>query len=84
VKNDVGDIDMLINNAGIVSGKKILQCPDALIERTMAVNVIAHFWVCTKFLSGFKPLGFNCRKANTRRYVLCNVMQMLLELRTSF
>jgi len=49
VKNDVGDIDILINNAGIVSGKKILQCPDALIEKTMQVNVIAHFWVCCHF-----------------------------------
>jgi all-trans-retinol dehydrogenase (NAD+) len=50
VKADVGDIDILVNNAGIVSGHKILACPDALMQKTMDVNVNAHFWTVKSFL----------------------------------
>ena len=45
VKSDIGDVDILINNAGIVTGKKLLECSDTLIEKTFAVNTVAHFWV---------------------------------------
>ena len=45
VKKEVGDIDILINNAGIVSGKKLFDCQDELIEKTMAVNCNALFYV---------------------------------------
>lgn len=41
------DIDVLILNAGVVSGRRILDLPDEAIERTMDVNVLALFW-CTK------------------------------------
>uniref|UniRef100_A0A914MYQ6 Short-chain dehydrogenase/reductase 3 n=1 Tax=Meloidogyne incognita TaxID=6306 RepID=A0A914MYQ6_MELIC len=44
VKKEVGDIDILINNAGIVSGKKIFDCQDELMEKTMAVNCNALFF----------------------------------------
>ncbi|KAK7502845.1 hypothetical protein BaRGS_00005794 [Batillaria attramentaria] len=44
VKQELGDIDIVINNAGIVTGRKFLECPDSLIEKTMEVNVNAHFW----------------------------------------
>lgn len=46
VKKDGGSVTILVNNAGIVTGKKFLQCPDGLIEKSMDVNVMAHFWVC--------------------------------------
>lgn len=36
---------MVINNAGVVSGKPLTKCSDASIQRTFNVNVIAHFWV---------------------------------------
>ncbi|KAL4635174.1 retinol dehydrogenase 10-A [Arapaima gigas] len=50
VRRDVGDIDLLINNAGVVSGHHLLECPDELIERTMMVNCHAHFWTTKAFL----------------------------------
>jgi len=50
VKTEVGDVDILINNAGIVSGKRFLDTPDELIERTMNVNINAHFWTVKSFL----------------------------------
>lgn len=46
----VGHVDILINNAGIVSGKPILECPDEMIEKTFQVNVHAQFWTIKAFL----------------------------------
>lgn len=48
VKREVGDVTILINNAGIVTGKKFLESPDTLIEKTVEVNSMAHFWVSTQ------------------------------------
>ena len=45
VQTTIGDVTMVINNAGIVSGKNLLNCSDASIQRTFDVNVLAHFWV---------------------------------------
>ena len=45
IKANVGDVTILINNAGIVSGKKFLECSDNLIQKTFEVNTLAHFWV---------------------------------------
>ena len=42
-----GPIDVLILNAGVVSGRRLIDLPDDAIEKTMAVNVLALFW-CTK------------------------------------
>ncbi|KAJ8322052.1 hypothetical protein KUTeg_000523 [Tegillarca granosa] len=52
VKQDVSQVDILINNAGIVTGKKFLDSPDNLIQKTMEVNTMAHFWTCKAFLPG--------------------------------
>ncbi|NXS56621.1 RDHE2 dehydrogenase, partial [Brachypteracias leptosomus] len=50
VKKEVGDVSILINNAGVVTGKRFLDCPDSLMEKTMEVNVLAHFWTYKAFL----------------------------------
>lgn len=48
VRQDTGrDVTMLVNNAGVVAGKRMLDCPDELMERTMKVNCHALFWVRT-------------------------------------
>ncbi len=46
----VGGVDILINNAGVVSGKTFLECSDQQIERTLAVNTMALFWTTKAFL----------------------------------
>ncbi|NWY26144.1 RDHE2 dehydrogenase, partial [Pheucticus melanocephalus] len=50
VKKEVGDVSILINNAGIVIGKRLLDSPDSLVEKTMEVNTMAHFWTYKAFL----------------------------------
>lgn len=47
VKREVGDIAILVNNAGVVSGKRLLESSDATIENTFQVNTLAHYWVRT-------------------------------------
>ena len=46
VKKEVGDVTVLVNNAGIVTGKKFFDSPDNMVDLTFKVNTIAHFWVC--------------------------------------
>ncbi|XP_072038022.1 epidermal retinol dehydrogenase 2-like [Amphiura filiformis] len=50
VKEEVGEVTILINNAGIVSGTKLLDTPDAKIIKTMEVNTLAHVWMLKSFL----------------------------------
>ncbi|KYM80968.1 Short-chain dehydrogenase/reductase family 16C member 6 [Atta colombica] len=50
VKEEVGDVTILINNAGIVFMKSFLnQSPDE-ITHGINVNVIAHYWTLKAFL----------------------------------
>lgn len=50
VKREVGDVSILVNNAGIVTGKKFLNCPDELMEKSFDVNFKAHLWTYKAFL----------------------------------
>jgi all-trans-retinol dehydrogenase (NAD+) len=52
-----GHVDILINNAGIVHGKPILENSDDAIERTFDVNILAHFWTVRAFLPGMIERG---------------------------
>jgi all-trans-retinol dehydrogenase (NAD+) len=45
-----GPITILINNAGIVSGRLITEIPYESIERTFKVNAISHFYTIKEFL----------------------------------
>ena len=54
VRRDVGNVDILINNAGIVNGKRLLQMHDESICNLMNVNVVSHFWTLKAFLPHMK------------------------------
>ncbi|RIK21171.1 MAG: short-chain dehydrogenase [Anaerolineae bacterium] len=47
-----GEIDILINNAGIVSGKPLVELSDEMIERTFSVNTLSLFRTTRAFLPG--------------------------------
>ncbi|XP_058808381.1 short-chain dehydrogenase/reductase family 16C member 6-like [Phymastichus coffea] len=50
VKLDVGNVTILINNAGYVYGSTLLDIPDDEIEMTFKVNIISHYWTTKAFL----------------------------------
>ncbi len=52
-----GPVDILINNAGIVSGKPLLEISDLEIERTFQVNTLALFWTVRAFLPAMITRG---------------------------
>lgn len=50
VKAEVGNVSILINNAGVVYPSDLFTTQDAQIEKTFEVNVLAHFWTAKAFL----------------------------------
>ncbi|XP_071501265.1 short-chain dehydrogenase/reductase family 16C member 6-like [Diadema antillarum] len=49
-QNEVGQVYMLINNAGVLVGETILELTEKEIERTIHVNAISQFWMVRAFL----------------------------------
>lgn len=50
VQQEIGHPDILINNAGVVSGKTFMECEDQKIEQTVKVNILAYLWTVRAFL----------------------------------
>lgn len=50
MRREVGDVEILVNNAGILYGGELLKLKEAHIRRTFEVNTLAHFWVNKSFL----------------------------------
>ncbi|XP_015906214.1 protein dhs-3 [Parasteatoda tepidariorum] len=50
VRRDVGDVDILINNAGVLPGKPLLELSSSQIKKTLEINTLAHFWTIRQFL----------------------------------
>lgn len=52
-----GRVDILINNAGIVNGRRLLDLSEEDIRRTMEVNALALYWTTRAFLPGMIEHG---------------------------
>ncbi|XP_065175592.1 epidermal retinol dehydrogenase 2-like [Sycon ciliatum] len=50
VRQEVGDVTILINNAGLVNGTNLLNTPDERIQLLMDVNTTSHLWTLKAFL----------------------------------
>ncbi|HET6663465.1 MAG TPA: SDR family oxidoreductase, partial [Acidimicrobiales bacterium] len=57
VLEDFGAVDIVVNNAGVVSGKPFLELTPADVERTFRVNVLSLYWVTGAFLPGMVRRG---------------------------
>ena len=57
VEREVGTVDILDNNAGIVHGADFLSCPEEKLLRTIEVNVNAVMWCTRAFLPGMIRQG---------------------------
>jgi len=49
-ENEFGPVDILINNAGVVAGYKVLETTENRIKRTIDVNTTALAWTVRKVL----------------------------------
>jgi all-trans-retinol dehydrogenase (NAD+) len=47
-----GPVDVVVNCAGVVAGKPLMEADEAAIRRTFAVNTLALYWVTRAFLPG--------------------------------
>lgn len=45
VKKEVGDVEIVINNAGAIYPADLLSTKDEEITKTFEVNILGHFWV---------------------------------------
>jgi all-trans-retinol dehydrogenase (NAD+) len=45
-------VDVLVNNAGVVNGRTLLELADESIERSFSVNALSLFWTTKAFLPG--------------------------------
>uniref|UniRef100_A0A8C5X1L6 Short-chain dehydrogenase/reductase 3 n=1 Tax=Malurus cyaneus samueli TaxID=2593467 RepID=A0A8C5X1L6_9PASS len=50
VRKEVGDVTILINNAGILTGKKFCDLTDEDFEKTFRINFFSQVWTCKAFL----------------------------------
>ncbi|KAJ0182273.1 hypothetical protein K1T71_001642 [Dendrolimus kikuchii] len=50
IRSEVGDVTMLVNNAGIMPCKSIMQTTEKEILATFNVNILAHLWLVQEFL----------------------------------
>lgn len=50
VRRDVGHVTLLVMNAGIVNGSKLLDLTDDQIRKCFEVNALSHFWLTKAFL----------------------------------
>lgn len=57
VLSDGFEVDVLVNNAGVVTGAPFLELPDQGIEATFRVNVFPLYWVTKAFLPGMMARG---------------------------
>ena len=45
VKEEVGNVSVLVNNAGILNGKLIVDLEDEKIQQLIDINFLSHYWV---------------------------------------
>ncbi|XP_029667510.1 estradiol 17-beta-dehydrogenase 11-like isoform X2 [Formica exsecta] len=50
IQIEVGNVSMLVNNAGYVYGRTFMELPDCEIEQTFKVNILSHYWITKSFL----------------------------------
>ncbi|KAF2758381.1 short chain dehydrogenase/reductase [Pseudovirgaria hyperparasitica] len=57
IEQDLGTPTILINNAGVMNGKSLLDLSFEDVERTMRTNLLSHFYTIKTFLPGMLNEG---------------------------
>ncbi|RXK38820.1 hypothetical protein M231_03875 [Tremella mesenterica] len=50
IREEIGDPTVIVNNAGVVKGKLLLDLSDDDVRDTFGSNTLSHFWVLREFL----------------------------------
>ncbi|XP_054248263.1 estradiol 17-beta-dehydrogenase 11-like [Indicator indicator] len=50
VKKQIGDVSILVNNAGVITAADLLSTQDHQIQRMFEINIFAHMWTTRAFL----------------------------------
>ncbi|EKM79866.1 hypothetical protein AGABI1DRAFT_113127 [Agaricus bisporus var. burnettii JB137-S8] len=50
IRDEIGEPTILVNNAGVVQGKLILDLNEKDVQQTFGVNALAHWWTIKAFL----------------------------------
>jgi all-trans-retinol dehydrogenase (NAD+) len=58
VEQTIGGVDVLVLNAGVTDARRLLDLPDEVVERVLAVNVLGLFWCTKAFLPGMVQRGY--------------------------
>lgn len=71
VKNEVGNVTILVNNVDIVSCKPFEDHDEALIKKVFDINVFANFWVYLqyKLLMFIILVRYNCMVPTDSQYI---------------
>ncbi|OCF45009.1 hypothetical protein I317_01060 [Kwoniella heveanensis CBS 569] len=57
IQKEVGDPTIIVNNAGVVKGKLLLDLTEEDVQNTFGANTLAHFWVLKAFLPAMLRAG---------------------------
>lgn len=55
IEKDLGDVNIVVNNAGLIAGTPITDFDDAYVHGVISINLTSHFFVSTPS-HFFKPL----------------------------
>ncbi|GFZ42843.1 hypothetical protein JCM24511_00561 [Saitozyma sp. JCM 24511] len=57
IREEVGDPTIIVNNAGVVKGKLLLDLTEDDVKDTFGANTLAHFWTLKTFLPAMLARG---------------------------
>jgi all-trans-retinol dehydrogenase (NAD+) len=57
IKREMGPVSILVNNAGIVNARPLMDLDDDVIEKIITINLTSMFWTCKAFLPGMISAG---------------------------
>lgn len=58
VQQQVGDVTILVNNAGILQNLPFMELDSARIRKTFEINILAYFWVCNLHYIEFSIISY--------------------------
>jgi len=50
IRRDIGDVTIIVNNAGVQAFKSFIECKEEEFMSKMRVNLFASYWILKEFL----------------------------------